>query len=139
MKYIGVQCLNHMVLNALSHIEDSIEYMSNLRNEQVFKFCAIPQVMAIATLEKCYNNSNVFKTEVKISKLLAMQLIGVKDMNDVKYWYNYFLSELEKKVDFENDINARETIDIILKSKRLLNSNDNNNNNNYVNNFEFQA
>jgi farnesyl-diphosphate farnesyltransferase len=40
----------------------------------VFKFCAIPQVMAIATLDLCYNNYEVFKREIKIRKGLAVKV-----------------------------------------------------------------
>ena len=34
--------------------------MSNIKNTDIFRFCAIPQVMAIATLAEIYNNPNVF-------------------------------------------------------------------------------
>ena len=40
----AVQCLNDMVTNALAHIEDSLKYLSELRDPAIFKFCAIPQV-----------------------------------------------------------------------------------------------
>lgn len=64
-----------MITNALQHIPDCLDYMILIKEPSVFKFCAIPQVMAIATLERCYNNYNVFKTEVKIRKGEAVQLI----------------------------------------------------------------
>jgi hypothetical protein len=34
--------------------------MSKLRHPGIFRFCAIPQVMAIATLAEIYNNPRVF-------------------------------------------------------------------------------
>lgn len=40
----AVECLNEMVTNALSHVEDCLKYMSALREPFVFRFCAIPQV-----------------------------------------------------------------------------------------------
>ncbi|MGB5782195.1 MAG: squalene synthase, partial [Eudoraea sp.] len=49
-KLESVSCLNHMVNDALSHATDCLNYLKILRNERVFRFCAIPQVMAIATL-----------------------------------------------------------------------------------------
>jgi farnesyl-diphosphate farnesyltransferase len=49
--------------------------MAKLRRREVFRFCAIPQVMAIATLEKCYNNPDVFTGVVKIRKGLSCKLI----------------------------------------------------------------
>jgi farnesyl-diphosphate farnesyltransferase len=33
-----------MCLDAIMHIPDAIEYMSLIRNQSVFNFCAIPQV-----------------------------------------------------------------------------------------------
>jgi len=71
----AVQCLNHMVANALSHAVDVMDYMKLLKHPDVFRFCAIPQVMAIATLYECYNNPDVFTSEVKIRKPLAVKLI----------------------------------------------------------------
>ena len=41
----AVQCLNDMVTNALMHAEDSLIYMSALRDSSIFRFCAIPQVL----------------------------------------------------------------------------------------------
>lgn len=34
----------------------------------MFRFCAIPQIMAIATLAECYANPEVFRRVVKIPK-----------------------------------------------------------------------
>lgn len=46
----AVQCLNEMVTNALSHVEDSLTYMSTLRDPAIFRFCAIPQVFSFLLL-----------------------------------------------------------------------------------------
>ena len=118
----GRQCLNHMIFDALKHIEFSIKYLSDLENEKVFKFCAIPQIMAIATLEKCYDNSNVFKKEVKINRLLTLQIMnGINNINDVKEWFKYFLYRLNDKLDYLNDPNAKNSNDVIVESLKLLN------------------
>ncbi len=53
-------CLNELVTDALRHAPHSLAYMAMLRNRDVFRFCAIPQVMAIGTLALCYNNRGVF-------------------------------------------------------------------------------
>ena len=52
----AVHCLNHMVLNALKHVEECLFYMAAIRDQSVFNFVAIPQSMAIATLELVFNN-----------------------------------------------------------------------------------
>ena len=38
--------------------------MEKLQDQDILRFCAIPQVMAIATLAKVYNNPKVFKGEL---------------------------------------------------------------------------
>jgi len=74
--------LNEMVADALQHVGDCLEYLKMLKHPDVFRFCAIPQVMAIATLFDCFNNPNVFTSEVKIRKSLAVRLI--LDTNNFK-------------------------------------------------------
>lgn len=75
IKLHAMSCLNEMVTNALEHVPACLAYLSELQCLQVFRFCAIPQVMAVATLEKCYGNLNVFEGVVKIRKGLACKLL----------------------------------------------------------------
>jgi farnesyl-diphosphate farnesyltransferase len=35
--------------------------MSHLQDTQIFRFCAIPQIMAAGTLALCYDNGKVFE------------------------------------------------------------------------------
>lgn len=67
---------------------DCLEYMARLHTPEVFRFCAIPQVMAIATLEKVYANRDVFTGVVKIRKGLACKLI--LEANDMAQLYACF-------------------------------------------------
>lgn len=41
---MAVQCLNELITNALHHVPDVLKYLSRLKNQTVFNFCAIPQV-----------------------------------------------------------------------------------------------
>jgi farnesyl-diphosphate farnesyltransferase len=66
--------LSAMVVDALRHAEDCLDYLKLLRNQTVFNFCAIPQVMAIATLELVFMNPAVFQRNVKIRKALAAEV-----------------------------------------------------------------
>lgn len=74
-KRASMECLNDMITDALSHAEDCLSYLSLIQNPLIFNFCAIPQVMAIATLDTLYDNSNVYSTNVKIRKGQAADLI----------------------------------------------------------------
>jgi farnesyl-diphosphate farnesyltransferase len=66
--------LSAMVVDALRHADDCLDYLKLLRNQTVFNFCAIPQVMAIATLELVFMNPAVFQRNVKIRKALAAEV-----------------------------------------------------------------
>eukprot|EP00343_Euplotes_focardii_P009332 CAMPEP_0205824286 /NCGR_PEP_ID=MMETSP0206-20130828/20294_1 /ASSEMBLY_ACC=CAM_ASM_000279 /TAXON_ID=36767 /ORGANISM="Euplotes focardii, Strain TN1" /LENGTH=458 /DNA_ID=CAMNT_0053122261 /DNA_START=30 /DNA_END=1404 /DNA_ORIENTATION=+ len=92
----SLACLNDMVTDALYHVPDVMEYLSLLRNEQVFSFCAVPQVMAIATLSKLYNNPSVFSKVVKIRKGLACRImLDCGSMAAVQTWFHKFLSTFD--------------------------------------------
>lgn len=49
----ALSCLNLLVTDALRHVPDVIAYLSRLRNQSVFNFCAIPQVQ-IQVLACCF-------------------------------------------------------------------------------------
>ena len=91
----GLDCLNYLVADALELVPDSLEYLGRLKTPEVFRFCAIPQVMAIATLEACFNNPKVFTGVVKIRKgLTARLLIDSKSIDGVHLWFH----QLAKRV-----------------------------------------
>ncbi|KOS21661.1 putative squalene synthase [Escovopsis weberi] len=71
----AVNCVSDMVLDALKHAEDCIFYMTSMRDQSAFNFVAIPQGMAIATLEKCFRNPAVLERNVKITKGDACQIM----------------------------------------------------------------
>jgi len=98
-----------MVTDALRHVPDALAYMSLLRNKKVFSFCAIPQVMAIATLAKVYNNPLVFTGNVKIRKGLAAKLmLETHTMDDVFEYFDQFAREILRKLP-ANDPNYHNT------------------------------
>ncbi|KHG01756.1 Squalene synthase [Gossypium arboreum] len=117
----AVQCLNDMVTNALLHVDDCLKYMSALRDPAIFRFCAIPQIMAIGTLALCYNNIKVFRGVVKMRRGLTAKVIDrTKSMADVYGAFYDFSCILKAKVD-KNDPNAQKTmsrLDSILKTCR---------------------
>ncbi len=91
----ALACLNHLVTNALVHVPDCLAYMSQLHTPEVFRFCAIPQVMAIATLEKVYDNADVFSGVVKIRKGLACKLsLEANTMQDLFACFALFAGKI---------------------------------------------
>ncbi|GLU02840.1 hypothetical protein SLE2022_200750 [Rubroshorea leprosula] len=106
----AVQCLNDMVNNALIHVEDCLKYMSALQDPAIFRFCAIPQIMAIGTLALCYNNIEVFRGVVKMRRGLTAKVIDRSNsMSDVYGAFFDFSCLLKSKID-KNDPNATKTL-----------------------------
>lgn len=77
----ALNCSSEMVLNALQHAEDCLYYMAAVRDQSVFNFVAIPQSMAIATLDMVFMNPDIFKKNVKITKGDACQLMTESTQN----------------------------------------------------------
>ena len=91
--------LNEMIMNALQHIPDSIEYLSLIKNISNFKFCAIPQVVAVQTLVTLFNNPNVFNKTEKLNKTtLARIFMDVHDMNSILKFYIDAVEKIERKI-----------------------------------------
>lgn len=97
-KVSGLNCLNELITDALELVPDCLAYLSELRCAEVFRFCAIPQVMAIATLDKCYQNADVFTGVVKIRKGMSCLLINnTTDMAGVHGIFHRFSRSIMHK------------------------------------------
>ncbi|KAJ9602317.1 bifunctional farnesyl-diphosphate farnesyltransferase/squalene synthase [Cladophialophora chaetospira] len=71
----ALNCGTEMILNALNHADECLFFMAGLREQSVFNFCAIPQTMAIATLDLCFRNYPMFLRNIKITKGEACQIM----------------------------------------------------------------
>jgi farnesyl-diphosphate farnesyltransferase len=77
----AINCSSEMVLNALQHADECLFYMAGIKDQSVFNFVAIPQSMAIATLELVFQNPNIFERNVKITKGDACELMMQSSQN----------------------------------------------------------
>jgi len=77
----ALNCSSEMVLNSLRHAEECLVYMAGIKEQGVFNFVAIPQTMAIATLELVFQNPRIFETNVKIKKGETAQLFMESSQN----------------------------------------------------------
>lgn len=119
----AVHCLNHLITNALECIPECLEYMDLLHTEEIFRFCAIPQVMAIATLAELYDNPKVFTGVVKIRKCQAAQLIlDTKSVEGLHKWFNILTRDILSRVN-SNDPNYDKTTRICTEVLRLTDKN----------------
>nr|XP_060637357.1 squalene synthase-like [Anolis sagrei ordinatus] len=104
----AVQCMNELITNALHHVPDVLTYLSRLKNQSVFNFCAIPQVMAIATLAACYNNQQVFRGVVKIRKGQAVTLMmDATNIQAVKAIMYQYVEEIYQKIPSTDPSSSR--------------------------------
>ncbi len=97
--------LSSMLLDAMSHATHALDYLALLKEQSVFNFCAIPQVMAIATIELMFNNPDVFKKNVKIRKGVAVGLI-LKAVNprDVAYTFLSYSRKIHKRLSLRSQL-----------------------------------
>jgi len=90
--------LSAMTLDALRHATDALDYLTLLKNQSIFNFCAIPAAMAIATLQLCFMNSSVFDRNIKIRKAQAADLImKCTNPRDVSYMFRNYARQLHAK------------------------------------------
>nr|A0A3G1DJL2.1 RecName: Full=Squalene synthase R6; Short=SQS; Short=SS; AltName: Full=Squalestatin S1 biosynthesis cluster protein R6 [Phoma sp. MF5453]AMY15074.1 squalene synthase [Phoma sp. MF5453] len=108
----ALQCSSEMVLMALNRADDCLNYISGVREQSVFNFVAIPQSMAIATLELCFQNPAIFDKNIKITKGTACQLMmdSTQDMQHVCQAFRRHARRIQKKNNPKDphfhDINA---------------------------------
>ncbi|SCU99909.1 LAME_0G06304g1_1 [Lachancea meyersii CBS 8951] len=99
----GVHCINHLVLNALSHVEDVLLFLSSVHEQSSFQFCAIPQVMAIATLALVFNNPAVLHENVKIRKGTTCYLIlKSRTLRGCVEIFQYYMRDIKKRLPVED-------------------------------------
>lgn len=99
----SLACINELVTDALQHVSNCIMYLNMIQDPQVFRFCAIPQVMAMATLAKIYNNPDVFTEVVKIRKGLAAKLmVETNSMEVVNKVMNKYVEQIRQKLNSDD-------------------------------------
>ncbi|CCD27218.1 bifunctional farnesyl-diphosphate farnesyltransferase/squalene synthase NDAI_0K00290 [Naumovozyma dairenensis CBS 421] len=99
----GLECINHLVYNALSHVDAVLNYLSSIHEQSTFQFCAIPQVMAIATLAKVFNNPTVLHKNVKIRKGTTCYLIlKSRTLKGCVEIFEYYLRDIRKRLPVED-------------------------------------
>lgn len=97
----AVYLCSEMVLNALKHVEDCIYYMAGMRDQSCFNFVAIPQGMAVATLELVFQNPEVFDRNIKITKgdACAIMLSSTQNLRVLCDVFRDYARRIHKKND----------------------------------------
>jgi len=72
--------------------------MQKLTNSDIFRFCAIPQIMAAGTLALCYDNGGLFEGVVKMRRGETARVFDqCHTLGDVYRWLLLFLRQLQHK------------------------------------------
>ena len=95
----ALACSSEMVLNSLKHADECLFYMAGIKDQSVFNFVAIPQSMAIATLELVFQNPKIFEKNVKITKGDACQLMmeSSQNLRTVTEIFKRYVRRIHKK------------------------------------------
>ncbi|CCM03431.1 uncharacterized protein FIBRA_05564 [Fibroporia radiculosa] len=95
--------LSGMIVDALRHAIDALDYLHLLQRQSVFNFCAFPQVVDIARLYVCYMNSEVFHGTTNIRKGEAASLVmRSTSPRDVACVFREYACKLRKKANLED-------------------------------------
>lgn len=97
----AMRCSSEMILLALQRAPDCLFYLAGMRDQSCFNFAAIPQSMAIATLELCFRNPDIFQKNVKISKGQACALM-VQSSQNLQILFNAFKTTA-RRIHKKND------------------------------------
>jgi farnesyl-diphosphate farnesyltransferase len=94
----ALDCSSEMVLDALRHARFCLEYLSRVREASLFRFCAIAQCMAVATLDRCFRNGDVFERKVKVDRGAVLEvLVCAGDMRRVCALYRVHVGRIREK------------------------------------------
>lgn len=116
----SINCWIAYTNNALQHIPACITYLQLLKNDHIFRFCAIPQIMSFATLAEIYANPKVLQQNVKISKGLAARfMVETTSMQQVIDATEKALTKIESKINLAYS-NCAETEKIIADVRSTL-------------------
>jgi len=120
----GVECVKELVLNALRHIPDVFKYLSMIDNPSNFRFCSIPQAMAIATLCECVCNPLLFYSATKPVKirtgLSCLIVVSAKDIDSTVALFYRFLRDMADKVSASSSSHSSPLDEELLKTIRAL-------------------
>jgi len=93
--------LNYLCIDAFQHVIDVLEYLSSLKDQTIFNFCAIPQLMAISSLALVFNNPEIFKTKgVKTRKGEAVKIMrNNPDISSTTVTFLQYITIIQSKAE----------------------------------------
>lgn len=107
----ALNLLNSMINDALRHFIECINFLKNLQDKTIFKFCAIPQAMALSTLEIIFNNEKVFSENVKISRNDSIDIVSkCTNFDQFKLLIEKFVNKWKIKLNSQCELSKKTRI-----------------------------
>ncbi|CAK9304842.1 unnamed protein product [Gordionus sp. m RMFG-2023] len=100
-KYLesSIAFAKHLIYLALKHVPNTLLFLALVKDPSIFRFCAIPQVMAIATLTLCYDNPALFENHVKIPRSETVKIFNnCQDLTNTKTMLHYYALKIKHKM-----------------------------------------
>ncbi|BFZ21182.1 hypothetical protein BsWGS_24221 [Bradybaena similaris] len=71
----GVKCVNELATDALQHVLPALRFLARMKSPGAIKAFGIHTIMAVSTLECCYNNPRVFMESVKVERDVIVNIV----------------------------------------------------------------
>ena len=113
---LALHALSCLIGNALQDLPRCIVYLSNLESVRVLRFCAINQLLALATLIQCYRNPAIFSssTPIKVRRSFVVSVfLQLTSFSRVVTLFVRLAKALRARVDLTRDSHARPLIKVL--------------------------
>ena len=100
----SVDCINELINDNIENIPDVLQYLKLIKNQDYFKFCATPQIIALHTQALCYNNEKLYHENIKIRKGIAIKALKVNNYKHVCHQFRNALNIIKSKINKKNAI-----------------------------------
>ena len=104
----AVACMNELITNGLTHATDSLEYMTRLKNVDVFRFCAIPRSWPSPPWRSATTTARCSRRRQDRRGLSARIMLECEDKFDVAVMFKRYAQVIRDKVRKE-DPSAKKT------------------------------
>jgi len=87
-----------MILDALQHLTDTLDYLRLLKNQSVFHVSAIVIVLSFVYLEFCFMHEEIFQRKTKIRKAeMAKLIMRSTNMGEVALIFREYARKIHAK------------------------------------------
>ncbi|KIJ21228.1 hypothetical protein PAXINDRAFT_160473 [Paxillus involutus ATCC 200175] len=86
-----------MIVDALRHACDALDFLKLLRTWSVFVFCSVPVCMAVVSLLLCFTNPEMFQRNIKIREAAGKLVMRAKNTREVSLIFRDYVRKIYDK------------------------------------------